>query len=416
MGGTLSGNLSLQNSEGTGVVTGQFQLSNGDLDALQKAAALPDKLVGRFDAAGTFDSTGRSLNGLVSGLSGSGIVSIKSGLLKGVNADGFSQILLASDADGFEISPERVGEFVDEIVLDHSITVTDYSEAFSIVNGNLRLRNVTLSVPGLEITGQGSVDLTDGHTEAEVRLVYAAGKDAVAGAEPEVRLSFDGPLDNLYREVNTQGLEGYLAIRAYEREQRRVELLQASILEKQHLRREIIRTNARAFYRVYAAEQARLRQEEAAKAEAENKKLQEEAEKARREAEEEARKRLEKEAAALREKQAREAEEAERKKRIAAEKKRKQQLEAERLAREEQARKKRQAEIAAQKIKDNKAKAELQASIVRKQQEQAQQSGNGEAIIRRDLAPPKPDDTLSERETIDRKLFLKELDELLFGN
>lgn len=415
MGGVLSGNLSLQNSEGTGVVTGQFQLVNGDLDALQKAAGLPDSMIGRFKAGGTFDSTGRSVNGIISGLSGSGIISVKSGLFKGLNANAFSQILLASDADGFEITPERVGEFVNDIVLDQTITISNYSEAFSIVNGNLRLRNVTVSVPGLDVTGQGSIDLTDGHTEAEARLVYQAGKEAVAGAEPEVRLSFDGPLGDLKREINTQGLEGYLAIRAYEREQRRVELLQTAILEKQRLRREIIRTNARAFYRVYSAEQERLQKEKAAKTAAENKILQQEAEKARREAEEIERKRLEKEAAVLRKQQAKEAAEAERKRKTAAEEKRKQQAEAERLAREQKERKKREAEIAAKKIKENKAKAELQASIVKQQQEQAGTVVNGDRIVRKNLEAPK-NGQLTETETLDRKLFLRELDELLFGN
>jgi hypothetical protein len=59
------------------------------------------------------------------------------------------------------------------------------------------------------------------------------------GAEPALRLDFAGPLASPGRTMNVTDITSFLSLRAFERERRRVERLQANVLEKQRLRREV---------------------------------------------------------------------------------------------------------------------------------------------------------------------------------
>lgn len=76
-----------------------------------------------------------------------------------------------------------------------------------------------------------------------------------------MRLNYNGPLAAPALTTDVSALTNYLSLRAFEKERRRVEAMQASVLEKQRLRREV------ALYRFQAAE----RQAEKERAEAEAK-------------------------------------------------------------------------------------------------------------------------------------------------
>ncbi|MDP3523697.1 MAG: hypothetical protein Q8S27_03905, partial [Hoeflea sp.] len=133
--------------------------------------------------------------------------------------------------------------------------------------------------------------------------------------------------------VDAGQLTNYLSMRAFERERRKVELLQAGVVEKQRLRREValLKENAaireaEARARAEAEEAARLAAEEAARLAAEAEAAQRAAEEALRQATEAAE--AERQAAAEAERQAAEAE------RLAAEEAERQAAEADRLARD----------------------------------------------------------------------------------
>ncbi|PCI05481.1 MAG: hypothetical protein COB78_02450 [Hyphomicrobiales bacterium] len=258
LGGGLSGNLSIQNADGAGLINGQYQLMDGKLDQLFAVIGKAPFITGAFDSAGSFNGGGRSRKALLSGLTGSGIFAVKNADVPGLNPKAFSQILLATDVDGFEIETGRVGEIADASVFGLGFHLGDYSEAFSLVQGSLMMRNISVKTDDLQLSAKASLDLASMKTNASLQIAYQAGKEAVAGATPEVRLDWTGVFPQLSMSLDTRALEGYLSVRAYEREQRRVELLQAAILEKQRLRREIIRTNARANYKIFLNKQEEL--------------------------------------------------------------------------------------------------------------------------------------------------------------
>jgi multidrug efflux pump subunit AcrA (membrane-fusion protein) len=127
-----------------------------------------------------------------------------------------------------------------------------------------------------------------------INIGFNAGNEALAGADPSVRLVYSGPLAAPNVETDVAGITGFLSLRAFERERRRVEALQASVLEKQRLRREAALYSFKASERqvakdkAEAEERARLAEEARLKAAAEAEKLKAEA--AAKAAEEERRK------------------------------------------------------------------------------------------------------------------------------
>ncbi len=130
-------------------------------------------------------------------------------------------------------------------------------------------------------------------------MTFRPGDEALAGAEPRVRLSYAGLLSSPGVNLDVADLSNFLSLRAFERERRRVETLQANVFEKQRLRREVQLYKAKAQQReverlravaeerrraAAAAEAERVKADLAARAEAERKAAEEAARKAAEEA------------------------------------------------------------------------------------------------------------------------------------
>src|SRR5690606_8911082 len=123
------------------------------------------------------------------------------------------------------------------------------------------------------------------------------GEEEVAGTDAAIGFSWRGAIGEAGLGIDTEPLARFLTQRALEREQERVEYMQAVLLERQRLRRDLEQAKEQTAQR--AAEAERIRREEE---EAERRRQQEAAEAAararaeeeerRRAAEEEARRRL----------------------------------------------------------------------------------------------------------------------------
>ncbi|TGP13076.1 AsmA protein, partial [Mesorhizobium sp. M2D.F.Ca.ET.233.01.1.1] len=92
--------------------------------------------------------------------------------------------------------------------------------------------------------------------------------EALVGSEPAVNFTAEGPFGAVKRQFDSQPLARVLTQRALEKEQQRVEAMQAALLEKQRLRREVRYYAALQDARDKAAEELR-QQEEAARLKAE---------------------------------------------------------------------------------------------------------------------------------------------------
>ena len=250
-------------------------------------------MTGTADVSLKLDGGGRSLQGLVSNLSGSGTVSISDSRFLGVTTGGFANILELTDTEEFEIAPETVQPVAQKSMQNGSFAIQEFSTPFTLNAGKLGIRNLSMEDEQGSLSGGLSLSLVDLETELDMTISPDPGEERMAAAEPEASFTWTGTPGNIDVSVDTAALQGYLSLRAYEREQRRVEILQAKALENQRLRREVILANTRINYR------DRERERELRQLEEIQKKLEEE--RLKREAEEEAARaeeaRLEEEAA-----------------------------------------------------------------------------------------------------------------------
>ena len=298
LGGKVSGLLELRNNGGTGLLSAQLTLEGAALDAL-----LPDAgVTGSGDFGVTVTASGKSVEGLVASLGGSGTAALRQLSLPGVKPDALPALLAKADEAGPQINAAQTQGFAARIVSDGRFEADGAELALTIASGVMRAPPMRLERPEAVLTAEPRADLTQRTVGVTGTIEYRAGPDAVAGAEPAVRFSAAGPLDAIVASYDVEPLAQFLTQRALEREQARVEAMQAVLLERQRLRREVRYYAALQDERVRAeearrAEEERLRQEEQARLQAE--------EEARRAAEEEARRAAEQ--AALQEQEARRA-------------------------------------------------------------------------------------------------------------
>jgi len=337
MGGELSGSTNLKNAEGAVLANVNFLLREGQLKEILKWARVEKVADGQVQMTGSFEATGKSIAGLIANLSGNGFANIKSVSVEGLNPASFNQILLETDVEGFEINTERVNELAEDVVLDGGFEIKELDIPYSISRGSLKMRNVAHDLETARLTGDTEIDLGTQQASAKVGLAFLPGKrDEISGADPQVAFVWKGPLGHLERSNDASLLEGYLSLRAFENSQRRVETLEARVIEKQRHLRQIALGFAQEQSVIREIEEARQRAEEA-----ERRRLEEAARKL-----EEERRRLDAERKAAEEK-ARKAAEAERLR-----------LEAEELARQEAERQRLEAERRLQEEAERKAAEE----------------------------------------------------------
>lgn len=303
-GGQLEGLFELKNDGGTGLFSGQMKLDGADI-----AAALPETgLAGRADIATALTASGKSVNALVAALSGSGTATLKKLVVPGVNPDALPAIIAKADEIGRDINAEKTADFAPGITSAGSFPAGEADIAFTVAGGVLRAPPFSFETPAVKLSTDLRADLNAGTLAADGTIAYAPGDEALVGSDPVLRFKLSGTPAAPERALDSDPLAQFLTQRALEREQARVEAMQAEVLEKQRLRREARYYTALEQERERAAEQLRLKQEEEArlKAEAEAKAQEEAAAKA--EAEKQAK--AEEEARAAEQAKARAAEEA----------------------------------------------------------------------------------------------------------
>ena len=291
--GQLSGLVELKNTDGTGLFSAQFKLVGADLGT-GMAAAAP---VGKGDLTGTVSATGKSVEAMVAALSGSGTAALQDLTITGLNPQAFPAIIAEADRIGRDIDAAGTAAFAPPIVGAGAFVARNAELAFNIAGGVLRAPPLTLDNPAATVTVEVGADLNAGTVSATGAIAYRPGDENLVGSEPVVRFAASGPIGGaLTGHFDTQPLAQFLTQRALEKEQARVEAMQAVLIEKQRLRREARYYAALQEERERVAEELR-RADEALRLEAE--------EEARRKAEEAARARAEAEAKAKAEEAAR---------------------------------------------------------------------------------------------------------------
>lgn len=266
LGGKVSGAIAIARTAGEAVVSGRMRMDNVLIEEIVWKRDGRPVAGGTLDLAFDFEGSGRSIASVVSGLSGGGTMALRKGTLRSMNTGAFDAVVRAADA-GLELDDAKVQSVFVGHLDSGALDFDEISGSFAIASGIARARNVVLSTPSATAFGGASVDLGRWTVESDWSIKVDPGAKAVAGADPEVGLVFAGPLDAPARKLDTAPLLAYLTLRAFEQEVQRVEALQAEILERDRLIREL--KQRRVEIAALAAERERQAAEEAAREEAE---------------------------------------------------------------------------------------------------------------------------------------------------
>ena len=263
-GGVANGALSLTIGQGQGFLRGKFNVKGADLGKLSWRTGDDVPIVsGSADVSLGIESSGANLKQIAGQLSGSGSMTVPTLKISGFNGAALPAILAAADKTDGDINAARVAALAAPIVVKGQTKVDGVTLPFSISNGRLLAQNVRAQTPEVSLGFDGSVGLAEGTLRADLRAAYNPGTDDVAGATPALAMRFGGTLSNPTSSIDAAELANYLSLRAFERERRKADLLQARLAERQRLRREAL------YYRALddAREKARIEAEQKADAE-----------------------------------------------------------------------------------------------------------------------------------------------------
>ena len=238
LGGNFSGGMDVKNNQGLVLGELRYSLENAEAEQVAQLFERDGIVSGTVSASGSIEVSGRSAAALVSSASGSGSFVLDEPNINGLNSQGFDEILERVDVESFEINPENVRQIISDVVLVGDVKPSRIETAFTINRGKLSVRNVALETPDADLGLSAKIDLVSGELALGLDMRHEPGKEKVSGADPDVRFNWYGSIEKPKLEIDTNALESYLSLRAFERNQRRIETLEANAMEKQRYRME----------------------------------------------------------------------------------------------------------------------------------------------------------------------------------
>ncbi|RCS25445.1 AsmA family protein [Phyllobacterium salinisoli] len=288
LGGKLGGSFGLRNTGGTALASTQFTWEGSDLSRFYHLQDGDAPLSGVTKLSASLNGSGKSVSELMASMAGSGVLAVNGLSIKGFNQDALQPILAAAD----KADPNVPTATLDAMATGHldlgAFSPGPAELAFTVAGGVARVPSFQLDTDKVALASDFRLDLATMTIGAQGGFTFKPGSDALVGAEPAVRFAVEGPYRDPSITFDRQPLVQFLTQRALEREQDRVEAMQAALVEKQRLRREVALYQARADERLRAEEEARRKIEEEARARAEEARLRAEEQAARKAAEAEA--------------------------------------------------------------------------------------------------------------------------------
>jgi len=202
------------------VLNARAQLAGVDGSALRYGSlTMPG---GRTSIQMTLMTQGRSSAALTGALSGSGTVTIESAQVPGLNARVFDAAIRASD-NGQATDDARLRQIIEPVLSSGALPVKSAQIPFTIGDGRLRVGATTLEADGARAVVSGGFDIPA--EQADLRVTLAATDVGQAASRPEIQLFAVGSPDGLHRTIDVTSLSSWLAVRAIDRETRRLDSL-----------------------------------------------------------------------------------------------------------------------------------------------------------------------------------------------
>jgi hypothetical protein len=197
------------------------QLKGVDGAALHyRGLAMP---AGRASLQMTLAAQGRSASALMGSMSGNGTVTLEAATISGLDPRAFEIAIHASD-QGQATDDARLRQLVDPVLSAGALLVASAQIPFTIRDGRLRVAATTLDGGAARAVISGGYDIPA--DQADIRAAISLSTDESSTGRPEIQLFDVGSPDRLNRSVDVSALSSWLAVRAIDRETRRLDSIE----------------------------------------------------------------------------------------------------------------------------------------------------------------------------------------------
>jgi large subunit ribosomal protein L24 len=212
-----------QTAQGTSV-NARLQLTNVDGVALRyRGLTMPQ---GQTSLQLSLASQARSAAGLTGALSGAGSLTLKDMRIAGLDPRAFEVGVRASD-NGQAFDDDSLRTIVDPVLSAGALKVASAQIPFTIRDGRLRVDTATLEGERARVAIAGGYDLAA--DQADIRAVLSPITTKPIAGRPDIRIDLNGPPDAMTRSVDVAALSSWLAMRAIDRETRRLDQLEQGV-------------------------------------------------------------------------------------------------------------------------------------------------------------------------------------------
>ncbi len=220
-GGEANASIDARQSASGLALNARVQFTAVDGGALHyRALAMP---AGRASLQMMLASQGRSASALTGALSGSGTVTLESAAIAGLDPHAFDVAIRASDA-GQATDDIRLRKIVDPALSGGALLVASAQIPFTIRDGRLRAGPTALDAEIARAVVSGGYDFPA--DQADIRATVVLAGAGQSGSQPEIQVFATGPPDALVRTVDVTALSSWLAVRAIDRETRRLDSIE----------------------------------------------------------------------------------------------------------------------------------------------------------------------------------------------
>jgi hypothetical protein len=222
-GGRVAGSITFERSiDGLSLDT-RARFAGVNLDDL-----LPSDggLTGRSTIEIDLQGTGRSPIALIGSLKGDGTFTLQDGQIMRADPAAFAAVIRSVD-QGLPIDVARVYERADAALGNGTLNVALAQGEIAVAAGQLRVANTAVRAKGAEVAASLGLDLSGGAIDARLILSGEPGSGALEGIRPEIALTLRGPFDAPKRTLDVAAFTSWLALRAIEEKDKRIDALQS---------------------------------------------------------------------------------------------------------------------------------------------------------------------------------------------
>jgi large subunit ribosomal protein L24 len=221
-GGDLIADIDLKPTATTGYAVGaRVELTGAEGSALRyRGLSMP---LGKTSLKMSIASQGRSASALEGAVAGDGLVTIDGLRIAGLDPRMFDLAVGASDS-GQATNDAKLKQIVEQALGRGEFAMGSVQIPFSLKDSRLRVGATTLEAEGARAVVSGGYDIVADQVDIRANLIGAASGGS--SVRPEVQLFLMGPPDKLDRTIDIASLSSWLAVRAIDRETRRLDLLE----------------------------------------------------------------------------------------------------------------------------------------------------------------------------------------------